>query len=94
MKSYKSEAIFYKEDVNGVERKISFDYQYHPFCKGYRDSLGVPEEPDEEAYFEILDFYVDGEYKTDQETEEIFGMDWEAMDEWLQEALLDEQSNY
>ena len=88
------DAVFYKEDVKGIEREISFNYTYHPFCKGYRDSLGVPEEPDEEAYFEILDFYVDGEYKTDQETEEIFGMDWETMDEWLQEALLDEQSNY
>jgi hypothetical protein len=94
MKSYKSEAVFYKEDINKVERKLSFNYIYHPFCKGYRDSLGVPEEPDEPAHFEILDFYVDGEYKTDQETEEIFGMDWEALDEWLQEALFDEQENY
>jgi hypothetical protein len=94
MKKYSSEAVFYKEDVNGVERKISFNYYYHPFSRGSRDSLGVPEEPDEEAYFEILDFYVDGEYKTDEETEEIFGLDFYAMDDWLQEALFEEQENY
>jgi hypothetical protein len=94
MKKYSSEAVFYKEDVNGVERKISFNYYYHPFSRGSRDSLGVPEEPDEEAHFEILDFYVDGEYKTDLETEEIFGLDFYAMDDWLQEALFEEHNNY
>jgi len=94
MKSYKSESEFYKEDVNGVERKIKISYYYHPYSRGYRNSLGVPEEPDEEACFEILDFYVDGEYKTDEETEEIFGLDFYAMDDWLQEKLFEEQDNY
>jgi len=88
------DAVFYKEDVKGIEREIGVDFHYHPFQKGYRDSLGVPEEPDEEAHFEILNVFIDGEYVTDEETEQIFGMDWEALDQWLQEALFDEQENY
>ena len=36
-----------------VEQECEVTFEYHRAYRGYRNSLGVPEEPDEEAGFEI-----------------------------------------
>lgn len=32
---------------------VTVQYEYHAASRGYRNSVGVPEEPDEDAYVEI-----------------------------------------
>ena len=36
-----------------VEKEVTVKYEHTPACRGYRNSLGVPEEPDEEESVEI-----------------------------------------
>ena len=36
-----------------VEETVTVDFEYHKAHRGHRDSLGVPEEPDEEEEIEI-----------------------------------------
>lgn len=51
---------------------LTVEYCYHSACRGYRNSLGVPEEPDEPAGVEI-DSIVDAdgnEFEVSEEEEE------------------------
>jgi hypothetical protein len=41
--------------VEGVQLYV--EWNYYKGCKGLRDSLGVPEEPDEEESAEVVDVY-------------------------------------
>jgi hypothetical protein len=38
-----------------VELLIEVDFLYRKGCKGYRNSLGVPEEPDEDPFVEVIE---------------------------------------
>lgn len=66
---------------------IEFTYIYHPFHRGYRDSFGAPEEPDEEAYYEIEFWNIDDpkfKEKTEDEIFEILETTEEAFYEMLE----------
>ncbi len=66
---------------------IEFTYIYHPFYRGYRDSFGAPEEPDEEAHYEIEFWNIDDPKfvgKTEDEIFEILETTEEAFYEMLE----------
>lgn len=41
------------DDDDGYTREVEVDYDIYPASRGYRNSMGVPEEPDEDESLEI-----------------------------------------
>jgi hypothetical protein len=46
---------FNYETPTGTEIALNVEAIYHPAERGHRDSLGAPEEPDEDASIEVLE---------------------------------------
>ena len=67
---------------------LDVDYLYHRAYRGYRDSMGVPEEPDEEAGVEIQSAKIgDAEITlTDKQTMEIEEKIWDEIRPSIEEC--------
>jgi len=61
--------------------------EYNEYCRGSRDTYGVPLEPDTDAYFEILSTSIDGTEYTTDELAIMLNMTYEEVEELLQECL-------
>lgn len=75
-------------DLHGIT--IQIYGEYYPPCKGSRDSLGVPEEPDDEEEVFINDTFVDGKNLTTDEIAEMLEMKSDDLDDMFEEALLNQ----
>ena len=62
------------------ELTVEIDAEISPGCRGSRDSLGVPEEPDDPPYCEINSAKNNGEdfELTDEEVDSAWDKAWEA----------------
>jgi hypothetical protein len=61
--------------------------EYNEYCRGSRDKYGVPLEPDEDAFFEIISTSIDGTEYTSDELAIILNMTYDEVEELLQECL-------
>lgn len=73
-------------EVNGIN--IIIFGEYIPASKGFRDSLGVPEEPDYDAEVFIDNTFVDGKDLTTDEIAEMLEMKSYDLDDMFEEAIL------
>ncbi len=61
--------------------------EYNEYCRGSRDTYGVPLEPDTDAYFEIVSTTIDDtEYSTD-ELAIMLNMTYDEVEELLNDCL-------
>ena len=61
--------------------------EYNEYCSGSRDKYGVPLEPDEDAFFEIISTSIDGTEYTTDELAIMLNMTYDEVEELLQECL-------
>ena len=73
-------------DLHGIT--INIYGEYFPPCKGSRDSLGVPEEPDDDEEVFVNDTFVDGKNLTTDEIADMLEMKADNLYDMLEEALL------
>ena len=62
-----------EENEEAIDIAITVEFEYTGPHRGYRDSMGVPEEPDDEAEIEILSITDEDEkvVKTTEKEDEI-----------------------
>jgi hypothetical protein len=69
--------------------------EYNEFCRGSRDTYGVPLEPDSDAYFEILSTTIDDVEYTSDELAIMLNMTFDEVEELLNECLSEQdECNY
>jgi hypothetical protein len=69
--------------------------EYNEFCRGSRDTYGVPLEPDSDAYFEILSTTIDDVEYTSDELAIILNMTFDEVEELLNDCLSEQdECNY
>jgi hypothetical protein len=69
--------------------------EYNEFCRGSRDTYGVPLEPDSDAYFEILSTTIDDIEYTSDELAIMLNMTFDEVEELLNECLSEQdECNY
>jgi hypothetical protein len=69
--------------------------EYNEFCRGSRDTYGVPLEPDSDAYFEILSTTIDDVEYTSDELAIILNMTFDEVEELLNDCLTEQdECNY
>ena len=69
------------------DKILTITGEYNEFCRGSRDTYGVPLEPDTDAYFEILSTSIDGIEYTSDELAIILNMTLDEVENLLQECL-------
>lgn len=67
---------------------------YYPACKGHRDKYGAPEEPDEEASFEVTDVSINNVSMDDNVVAELLGITEDELLEKYEAALFIEFDAY
>ena len=69
--------------------------EYNEFCRGSRDTYGVPLEPDSDAYFEIISTSIDDIEYTSDELAIMLNMTFDEVEELLNECLSEQdECNY
>ena len=69
--------------------------EYNEFCRGSRDTYGVPLEPDTDAYFEILSTTIDDVEYTSDELAIMLNMTFDEVEELLNDCLTEQdECNY
>jgi hypothetical protein len=69
--------------------------EYNEFCRGSRDTYGVPLEPDSDAYFEILSTIIDDIEYTSDELAIMLNMTFDEVEELLNDCLSEQdECNY
>ena len=69
--------------------------EYNEFCRGSRDRYGVPLEPDNDAYFEILSTTIDDTEYTSDELAIMLNMTFDEVEELLNDCLTEQdECNY
>ena len=69
--------------------------EYNEFCRGSRDTYGVPLEPDSDAYFEILSTTIDDVEYTSDELAIMLNMTFDEVEELLNDCLTEQdECNY
>jgi hypothetical protein len=69
--------------------------EYNEFCRGSRDTYGVPLEPDSDAYFEILSTTIDDIEYTSDELAIMLNMTFDEVEELLNDCLTEQdECNY
>jgi hypothetical protein len=69
--------------------------EYNEFCRGSRDTYGVPLEPDSDAYFEILSTTIDDIEYTSDELAIMLNMTFDEVEELLNDCLSEQdECNY
>jgi len=69
--------------------------EYNEFCRGSRDTYGVPLEPDSDAYFEIISTTIDDVEYTSDELAIMLNMTFDEVEELLNECLSEQdECNY
>jgi len=64
--------------------------EYNEFCRGSRDTYGVPLEPDSDAYFEILSTTIDDIEYTSDELAIMLNMTFDEVEELLNDCLTEQ----
>ena len=69
--------------------------EYNEYCRGSRDTYGVPLEPDSDAYFEILSTTIDDVEYTSDELAIMLNMTFDEVEELLNDCLTEQdECNY
>ena len=69
--------------------------EYNEFCRGSRDTYGVPLEPDSDAYFEIISTTIDDIEYTSDELAIMLNMTFDEVEELLNDCLSEQdECNY
>jgi hypothetical protein len=69
--------------------------EYNEFCRGSRDTYGVPLEPDSDAYFEIISTTIDDVEYTSDELAIMLNMTFDEVEELLNDCLSEQdECNY
>lgn len=85
----------YLENSDGIEFEALIKAKFVPFERGYRDSLGVPEEPDIDEHFEILESSIEGRDMDFDEMSEFLGGEISAdeIERQVNEALFEQYND-